>query len=199
MISTLTSFPVGVPPAAPSGRAPSAAAPTAAPTPALRELLVADGAAAAIGELLSNARLPAHLIAPAGSARAALAALSAALEGQRLAGHPLDVLHLVAHGRAGAISLGGHWIGTAALASISASLIVWNVRRIALWSCHVGTDSALAQVLAALTGAEVLASSAALGMVDGAPCWRLEGASGPASLSAPFAPAVMASWPHQLR
>ena len=159
---------------------------------------MADGGAADIGELLSNARLPAHLIAPAASPGAALADLCAALKGQGRASEPLDVLHLVAHGRAGAISLGGHWIGTAALATISGALIGWHVRRIALWSSDVGPDSVLAEVLAALTGAQVLASSAPLGMVHGAPRWTLDGASALAGFSAPFAPAVMASWPHQL-
>lgn len=159
----------------------------------LRELTIADGASADIGELTASVRTPMMLIKPSGLA---LERLSAAIEGCRL-----DVLHIVAHGRAGALCLGGQWIDTRALAAASGLLGKWKVATIALWSCHGGADHTLAQVLGALTGAHVLVSAGPLGMVDGTPHWQLIDADGdalPARFAAPFDATVMRTWPHQL-
>lgn len=162
-------------------------------TPArLRELTVADGASADIGELTASVHTRLLLLGPSGRA---LARISSAIEGCRP-----DVLHIVAHGRTGAISLGGEWIGARELAAASGMLGKWRVATIALWSCHGGADQTLGQLLAALTGARVLVSPGALGMVDGAPQWELVDAYGGALpwYVAPFDPALMRSWPHQL-
>jgi hypothetical protein len=159
----------------------------------LRELTVADGASADIGELTASVRTRLLLLGPSGRA---LARISSAIEGCRP-----EVLHIVAHGRAGAVCLGGQWIGTRDLAAASGMLAKWNVAIVALWSCHGGADQTLGQVLAALTGARVLVSPGPLGMVDGAPRWELMDADGgpaPARFCAPFADPVMRSWPHQL-
>ncbi len=167
------------------------------PEPALlRELTVADGASADIGDLLIQARTPVALVQPTEHAQVALAALSAAL-----AGGALDVLHIVAHGRAGAFSLGGHWIDTRALAASAAQLTGWRVATIALWSCHAGQDDTLAHVLGALTGARVLATSGVLGMLANGARWQLvdtDGGEPPARFAAPFDPAMMERWPHRL-
>lgn len=162
---------------------------------AMTELTVADGASADIGELVASVHMRLLLLGPSGRA---LARISSAIEGC----HP-DVLHIVAHGRVGAISLGGEWISTPDLAAASGMLSKWQVGTIALWSCHGGADQAFGQVLAALTGARVLVSPGPLGMIEGHPHWELVDADRlplplPARFQPPFDAAVMQAWPHQL-
>ncbi len=157
------------------------------------ELLVADGASAEIAELIAGAPMASLRIAPGSDA---LGCISDAI-----AGRHWDVLHLVAHGRAGAIGLGAQWIDARTLATASRLLIRWRVSTIALWSCKTGQDATLAELLAALTGAQVLASAGPLGMLDTGPAWVLRdvrGAALPARFAAPFSPAIMDSWPHRL-
>ncbi|MFP5394283.1 MAG: DUF4347 domain-containing protein, partial [Gammaproteobacteria bacterium] len=160
---------------------------------ALAELIVADGASADIAELLSGARAPQVLLGPCADA---LAELTAAIAQQKL-----DVLHIVAHGRTGGFSLGGEWIDTRTLAQHGDLLAGWKVSTIALWSCHAGEDDTLPQVLAALTGARVLATSGDLGMIGATARWELAdcgGAALPAGFAAPFDAAVMRAWPYRL-
>ena len=157
------------------------------------ELLVADGASADIAELIAGAPMASLRVAPGSDA---LGCISDAI-----AGRHWDVLHLVAHGRAGAIGLGAQWIDARTLAAASRLLIRWRVSTIAMWSCETGQDATLAELLAALTGAQVLASAGPLGMLDTGPAWVLRdvrGAALPARFAAPFSPAVMDSWLHRL-
>lgn len=76
------------------------------------ELLVADGLCPRIRELLPVSLWPQLLL---GLDRDPLALISAALEARWRQGHPLDTLHLVAHGRCGAIQIGGRWLSRADL------------------------------------------------------------------------------------
>jgi hypothetical protein len=141
--------------------------------------------------------LPAALVEtlPIGESSNPLEQISAALAGQTL-----DTLHLVAHGRSGAIRLGGRWLDAAALLANAALLARWNVRRLALWSCDVGHDRGFVALLSELTGAEVWSSDQPLG---GGEAWSLQVQTNSASAqaeapSAPFADAAIAAWPHQL-
>ncbi len=157
-----------------------------APAPVSR--VVADGLAPEIGQLLAGTA-SAWVTVP-GSALAVIT--------QALGAEQVDVLHIVGHGRTGRISLGGHWLDASALLEASESLARWKVSSIALWSCDVGQNDALVQMLRLLTGARVFASSRALGMVDGQARWVLDGAAANELPAAPFDPAIMASWPHTL-
>ncbi len=156
-------------------------------------MLVADGASADIAELIGNAPVASVLVAPSADALACIT--------DAIAGRHWDVLHIVAHGRAGAVALGGQWIDARTLAAASGLLIQWRVSTIALWSCHAGRDATLAELLGALTGAQVLISAGPLGMLDSGPAWQLHDVRGgalPAHFAAPFDAHAMRSWPHRL-
>ena len=114
-----------------------------------------------------------------------------------LAGEVVETLHVVAHGRAGGFQLGGQWVDECALQGAAPLLAQWNVRNIALWSCDVGQDRAFLDALARLTGAEVHASTRALGKVHGQARWALD-VPGETPVALPFQAAVAEAWPHQL-
>ncbi|MFD0669065.1 tandem-95 repeat protein [Ramlibacter sp. MAHUQ-53] len=155
------------------------------------ELLIADGLATELDPLLHEARLPALAL---GHAADPLQALTCAL-----AGETLNTLHLVAHGARGGLSIAGHWIDREALERGAHLLAHWRVRRIALWACDVGLDTAWTATLARLTGAEVWAAGRPLGRDPrtGRSHWRLAGGRGQAP-ALPFHPRVAQAWPHQL-
>ena len=48
--------------------------------------------------------------------------------------HPVDTLHVLAHGRPGAFRFGEQWVDAEALKANAAELAQWCVRTIALWS-----------------------------------------------------------------
>lgn len=163
-----------------------------------RQLVLADGTAPEIAQLLRGATVPAVAL---GACQQPLQAMTTAL-----AGEALETLHIVAHGRAGGFWLGGHWVDEAALRANAHLLLQWRVQRIALWSCEVGQSTALLKTLARLTGAEVRASATPLGWTSLGHQWELPlSASATAQrpkvaqpLHAPFAPATLQAWPHQL-
>ncbi|MEB3166162.1 MAG: VCBS domain-containing protein [Cyanobacteriota bacterium] len=110
-------------------------------------------------------------------------------------------MHLVAHGRPGAIQLGGRWLSRRDLIAGAAELGRWQLRRIALWSCELGQDPALLALLAELSGAEIWASDQRLG----AGHWRLRrhGACSARDAAAgaptpPFDSTLLSLWPHHL-
>ncbi|HPU52224.1 MAG TPA: DUF4347 domain-containing protein [Burkholderiaceae bacterium] len=140
----------------------SASAPTHA---ALRDLLIADGGRREICDLVRESRLPRALIGPSSHPLQVIATL--------MAGESIDTLHLVGHGRAGAMSLGGTFIDTATLLAERDTLASWPVRRIALWGCSVGAESEFPATLARLTGATVICADAALGRHADRPRWSL--------------------------
>ena len=123
------------------------------------ELTIADGLCRQIAELLPEAPVETRRM---GVVRDPVAAISAALEERRQEGRPVDTLHLVAHGRPGAFRLGDRWMDTAELLAHAADLARWQVRTIALWSCHLGQDAAVLHVLAEHTGARVWATDRSL-------------------------------------
>ncbi len=153
-----------------------------------RELILADGLDPAIGELLRDAPVRSAVL-PVSSAP--LQAITLALAGERL-----DVLHLVAHGRAGGFSLDGQWIDAQALRQAAPLLAQWQVGAIALWSCAAGADRQLVDTLARLTGARVHAAQARLGATAAGRAWALQGEG--ETITPPFAPHALETWPHEL-
>jgi len=151
-------------------------------------LLIADGGARDIAQLLQGATVPSRVIAAGSNPLEEIT--------RALGGHRHDVLHLVGHGRYGAILIGGEWIDAAALMDHCNLIWQWQVRSIALWGCGIGNDSPLVRTLSQLTGAFVYASNHPLGMTTDGPHWQLSGGF-PADLI-PFAPQVLQQWPHQL-
>jgi hypothetical protein len=83
-----------------------------------------------------------------------------------LSGKALDTLHIIAHGKPGAISIGGDWLTADELLLNRNLLAGWDVRNIAIWACDVELDPRFTEVLAELTGAQVFASESPLGLVQ---------------------------------
>lgn len=161
------------------------------------EFIIADAGSDAIAALLAGADAAALSLGRSSSVRQVLESITRALPGRRL-----DVLHLVAHGSARGVFLGGQWLDADALRAAPDLLAQWQVGTVALWSCEAGQNQDLIATLAHMTGATVCASVRALGMLDGAPNWVLEScAGGNADAAAakvhapraPFAAAVMAT------
>jgi hypothetical protein len=154
-----------------------------------RELIIADGSAPDILELLQGARLPVIAI---GTTSDPLAAITTAL-----AGEPLATLHIVAHGRAGHFRIGGQHIGSASLRAAAPLLAQWNVKRIALWSCAAGADAELIHLLQHLSGADVLASDQAITAHHNA-LFRLDESERPCqyttTLASLVSPASLSNW-----
>ena len=135
--------------------------------PNSRQLLVADTRDTAIAELLQGARAKTLTL---DNATHPLVQIT-----QALGNSPLEVLHLVGHGRPGALQLGDHWINAATLISHCDSIWQWQVRNIAIWGCDIGRDSSLVHTLAQMTGAFVYTSDKPLGMTPEGPNWQLSG------------------------
>ena len=127
-------------------------------------LILADGLSSDLAPLLAGARLPLAMLPPKPEP---LAAITDQLRRARRHGAPITTLHLVAHGRSGAVRFGNRWITTASLVAAASDLALWNVERIALWSCHTGADPGFTATLAELTGAQVLASPALIDSLAG--------------------------------
>ena len=155
------------------------------------KLTLVDGLCSQIGSLTPASRWETTTI---GLSQNPLGSISSAL-----AGRCIETLHLVAHGRAGAIQLGGVWIDAAYLTKNASQLISWRVQRIAIWSCELGQDSFFASVLAELTGAQVWTTT---GMLRGGDSWRLstlgETAAEEDSPETPFTAEAIGNWKHNL-
>lgn len=154
--------------------------------PSRPELVIADGHASEIHSLVHGVGLP---LITLGFSKDPVRDMSLAL-----AGEALDMLHIVAHGQRERFSLGGVWVDAAALRAQSTLVAGWQVQKIVLWSCEVGADSELVSTLRSLTGAQVFASDAPLGLVNGQRLWSL----GTEAPCAPFSAQAMANWDHQL-
>lgn len=164
-------------------------------SPHLRDFIIADGHASEIQQLLQGASAPTLVLHDAG---AALERITTALAGMHV-----GTLHVVAHGSACGISLGGQWIDAQTLEKSAHLLVHWRVQRIALWSCELGQDTQWLEKLRRLTGAEVFASKDRLGWDarTGQRNWSLRSGGrqqGEALLALPFSLPVLAAWNHQL-
>ncbi|NBS12727.1 MAG: DUF4347 domain-containing protein, partial [Gammaproteobacteria bacterium] len=121
-----------------------------------RELIVADGLCPQIAELLPGAR---HEMVVLGKHQNPLEIITQVLGYRKLAGSPVQVLHIVAHGRPGAFQVGGNWINQSILNRSAASIAQWNVDTIAIWSCGVGADRDFIAQLGELSGANIACTS----------------------------------------
>ena len=152
-------------------------------------LILADELSLDLAPLLAGARLPLAMLPPEPEP---LAAITDQLRRARRHGTSVSTLHLVAHGRSGAVRLGNRWITTASLVAAASELALWNVDRIALWSCHTGADPAFTATLAELTGAQVLSSSELIGSLAGQ---SINSAAGETlQLQALFTAPAIAAW-----
>jgi hypothetical protein len=75
-------------------------------------MILADGLSNDLAPLLAGARLPMAMLA---AEPEPLAAINDLLSRARHQGTPITTLHLVAHGRSGAVRFGNRWITTASL------------------------------------------------------------------------------------
>lgn len=151
-------------------------------------LILADGQSPDLAPLLAGAREPLLTLPPH---QHPLAAIGAALLRARLAGTAVATLHLVAHGRPGALRFGNQWITTASLVAAASELAAWKVERIALWSCHAAADPAFIATLAELTGARVLASTT---VIDSLGHQSIDAGGETLQLSGLFAQTAIATW-----
>ncbi len=134
------------------------------------EIIIADGVAADVAQLLSTARLP---VITLGATLNPLLSMTAVLAGEQV-----DTLHIVAHGCPGAVQIGGTWIDQQLLRANASLLRMWQVRKIALWSCEVAGQAEFIDTLSELTGAEVYASAGLIGNSGSGHAWTLALASG---------------------
>ena len=109
---------------------------------------------------MAGARIPRSLLP---TQKPPLQQITALLHRRAELRHPVDTLHLLAHGRPGAFRFGEQWVDAKALKAYAAELAQWGVRTIALWSCHVGAHANFVALLEELTGARVLSSGSWLG------------------------------------
>ena len=128
--------------------------------PAPSELIVADADDAPIGSLLQGAT---HPVVGIDASEDALRRITDELGARRQAGTAVTTLHVVAHGRAGAVKLGDEWIDVADLAAAGPQLATWSLDDIVVWGCDVGDAPAFADELEALTGARIWTSTEPLG------------------------------------
>ena len=108
-----------------------------------QELIIADGFAPEILALLQDALVPAIALSRAENAFQAITIA--------MAGEEIETLHIVAHGSGEGFSLCGQWVDEQAIRESSHLLEQWRVQRIALWSCEVGRNRALLEILEVLT------------------------------------------------
>jgi Ca2+-binding RTX toxin-like protein len=111
-----------------------------------------------------------------------------------LAGHSnISSVHIISHGSAGSLTLGSTVLNRSTLAHYSTSLQSWSAALtedadILLYGCNIanGEGSAFVQQLAALTGADLAASTNLTGHADSGGDWTLEYTTGHIEASNPF-------------
>ncbi len=162
---------------------------------ATKSLIVADGLCPRIGELLPSAL---HDLVALGHCHNPLRTISEELRHRRLKSQPVGTLHVVGHGRPGAIQIGGHWIDAASLMANADLLNQWQIGTIALWSCEVGADRGFVALLQELTGAKVAATSRRIEGMN-LESWSVSAANdGTDSLPPIFNPSQLGTWPWSL-
>ena len=75
-------------------------------------LIVADGLCPLIAELAPGAL---HELLSLGKSNNPLQAITQELSQRRLAGQPVEILHIIAHGQSGVFRIGGQWIDASTL------------------------------------------------------------------------------------
>ncbi|MEY4691239.1 MAG: hypothetical protein RIT19_1564, partial [Verrucomicrobiota bacterium] len=153
------------------------------------EWLAFDGESREIRELVGFSKVPAMAISADGSS---LVQLTRLVHEKRP-----RILHIVAHGRPGAVLLGGkEWITEASLRHHASDLRGWSVEHIVLWSCRAGADDEFIRTLEALTGARISASIDPIGHPGMGAAWRLTRNS--VGVENPFPQSALDSWRHTL-
>ena len=121
--------------------------------------------------------------------------------------HPgYDAVHIVSHATTGALHLGTDWLDSANVGGYAADLRGWAAdlnpgADILLYGCGLAGDAAgraFVEHLAALTGADVAASTDPTGAAALGGNWALEYHTGPIETAPPFDPARLAAWDHTL-
>lgn len=115
-------------------------------------------------------------------------------------------VHLVTHGRDGAIRLGGQWIDAAALLEHQGQVTRWQKSlakdaEILLYACDAGRGqrgASLVQTLASLTQRETAASTDRTASVASGGNWTLERAVGRIDTSLVFTPESLSKYRHSL-
>jgi hypothetical protein len=151
------------------------------PASAPATLLVVDARVANYQSLLAD--LPANVTVRVVEVQeSGLTAISASLgSGQRF-----DSVQIVSHGSAGSLTLGADTVNSATLTAQASAVQAWGTHLsadadILLYGCDVASGTqgaAMIGQLAALTGAEVAASTDATGAVDKGGDWDLEANTG---------------------
>ncbi len=166
----------------------------AAPSPSRTLLVVDDGAVASdLAAAADRGTTVIHLAPGRG-----VAGLAAAVGDQG----PFAAVHVIAHGRPGALIVGGETLDAAALSAHAAEFASW--RRvlapgadILLYGCGTGRGlegEALLRGLHAVTGADVAASTTPTGAAARGGDWTLEAHVGPIEHALPVAPSALARW-----
>ncbi len=118
----------------------------------------------------------------------------------------ITALHVLGHGSSGEITLGTDSLTAAGLDLRAAGVAGWRAALaegadILLYGCSTGAGEggeALIGRLAALTGADVAASTDATGAAAFGGNWTLEASAGAIEAGLPFSSGAMAAWQHTL-
>jgi VCBS repeat-containing protein len=165
----------------------------------ITEIVFIDGRLPDIGSLTPREGVQFVILDPA---RDGLAQVS-----ETLAGYSgLSAIHFVSHGESGSFSVGTTTVDGATLGARTSEIAGWSAALgadadIMIWGCDVGSmpsGEALVAGLAALTGADVAASTDATGAAELGGDWNLEISSSDVEAVAPFEAASLTSWDHLL-
>ena len=124
-----------------------------------RCLIIADGSDADIRQLLKDAGHETHFLS---KNEDAIEAITSLLKKQQQENRAAQSLHIVAHGRAGAVNLGSQEITSNTLIQKAECLGSWNISSIKLWSCETGQDTDFVNLLSTLTNADVYCSKTSI-------------------------------------
>jgi hypothetical protein len=129
-------------------------------------------------------------------------AITRALDGQTI----YDSLHLVSHGKPGAVKLGAVWLESGNLAGYAGDLVQWrsglaDCADLLIYGCDLAADHAgrsLVEALSELTGADAAASDDDTGHASRGGDWELEYVVGDVETSVAFSLMVQAEWTGEL-
>ena len=95
-------------------------------------------------------------------------AINNCLELQSFRGFVTRKLHLMLHGRAGALRFAGQWFDLAALIACKSEIKSWGLDEIVLWSCYAGVENEFLRSFSEVSGGRVFSANTWLGRQDGA-------------------------------
>ena len=121
----------------------------------MRQLLLVDGLASEVQDLVKRAKLESLCL---GVSPDPISWISSLLNRRKEEGQQIEELHLLAHGSAEGIELGGQKVDHGALLNKAKELSNWQNEKLVVWSCEIGANQPLIQQLSAYTKAEVFSS-----------------------------------------